>query len=364
MPQIRGTAVLALIAIVVLASVIGLIVSKGCGERVPPVPPVPPIVEPTPAQLKLKSDAYALEQNGKWCESRNAWDELLSTLKGVPTGAEYQLLNALRVEAERNQRLTKSHCQPSAPPKGPVKLPPKNPPPQNIPEDVFAAIYKPGRTIRSLALLNLSGSGVNDSWLLHGEVRFAYQYRVVIETRVKEAYGQRLVFEQRYLDVSEHRIVSKETLEMNAPESPVIVAIWQPLEDRFLKILPTYRAAKTAGQMMQILDPGLKNTLTFLKGWSPDKDPMQIDYLAKTDDLAGAHLEIEYISGLGVTSVKVLDGNRLDHLLLEDLGYNASLMVDYFVAGHALRFVSHWSNQGTPQNSAGGTAGGNCYYWR
>jgi hypothetical protein len=161
---------------------------------------------------------------------------------------------------------------------------------------------------------------------LHGQNNFAYQYRVVAEIKVTENNGRRLRCEIHFTDIHQIRAISQRTLELAAPKSPILATIWEQV-DQTLREFPPYLILR---RIQDVLDPNLENTLTAIgeKFLPPEKD---VELAALFDQFSGLRFDAEYISGLGVTELKVLEGKRFSKDDLENLAYSLSLAMDYFV---------------------------------
>jgi hypothetical protein len=280
----------------------------------------------------LADQARSLHRTQKWCEAKNAWEVLLRKAPNDDQNRE------LRREADGNLEIARSNCEPHKPLVERVDLPepPQNAQPSPIPEDRITKFYPEGKTVRSIAVLNMTGSGRNKSWILEGDCNFAYEYRAEIETKVVRNRGTAVVFRQHFKDVMQLRAESKEELQLSIPESPISPLLWGPVEKNLLMPIPAYIIAKRALEIAQTVDPRFRRTLTsfhgllkrYGKSLLPDDE---VPIVAVMDKLAGLNVEMEYISGLGVTYIKVLDGKRFDPDDLERLAYNSSLLMDYFL---------------------------------
>jgi hypothetical protein len=282
---------------------------------------------PDPEIQKLHAAAIRLQEEKKWCEAKQKWEELQARL---PEDSEY------REDAERNLKTVARLCEPPVSFVSEIKIPepPREQRPAEVAEKDLVAFYPVGRTIQSIALLNASGTGTNRQWIFQGASYFAYQYRVALETEVIENRGTAVVFRQHFNDVVQLRATSKATLELDLPETPILDLVWEPL---ILKPIPNYRGVKKLAEIILIADPRLKRTLTFFQkqlkraGVSLD-DSEEVEMVALLERVAGKRLEVEYISGLGVTYIKVLDGEQMDPNDLERLAYNSGLLMDYFLS--------------------------------
>ncbi|HUY31489.1 MAG TPA: hypothetical protein VMV69_01815 [Pirellulales bacterium] len=272
----------------------------------------------------LRDQAAQLQADEEWCDAEKKWRDLRDRL---PSGSE------LREEAKRNAQLCKDHCQPAKDPVDQVKIleRPGDERPQEVPKDKLTAAYRKGRTVRSTAYLFIDGKGTNDDWVFRDNVNFHYQYRVLVETEVKENGGTTVVFEQRFLNVDELRAVSDQKLEFHWPESPILDMVWERADDELSQV-PAYRVVKGLAKLFNTLDPNAKKTLTRLRKFIPGlPDGKHLEVVERIRELAGQRLQSEYVSGLGVTSIKVLDGRKIDPDVLDHVARGSTVLMDYFV---------------------------------
>ena len=294
--------------------------------RVPP-PPEPPL----PIEVLLQR-AHQLQEEENWCEAEKAWSQVLDRMGDDDSEQSF------REDALQNRDLARSNCQPGEAPIAERDIPrlPEDKRPKEVPEDEIARFYTRGKTVRSVAIFNITGTGTNTAWTFKKDAYFAYEYRMVIETKVVDNQGTAVVFEQSFPEVVQVRAESQEELELHLPESPILAVVWQPV-DRELGAWPPYAYGKRIAELINIADPRLRHTLTTVSRWLkrngvallPDDD---IAITVRPDRLAGLRFEIKYVSGLGVTHIKVLDGKELDPDRLRQLAYVASLFMDYFLA--------------------------------
>lgn len=317
---------IALILVGALFFVVGILVWRW---------PVDPPPEPAWVQSRLVA-ARQFQQDAKWCDAKAVWVELLDrTRAGDPYAVE-------RSEAEESRKICEQNCKPPRKPTGQWKRPGTSdePLPEKVSQDELVEYYPVGKTVHSMSFLNMTGEGTNANWILKGTTHFAYQYRVAVETKVKNNSGTAVVFEQHFKEVMQTRAECHDELELNPPDSPILTVVWSELDRNVLSNVPAYRIAKKLAEIANGADPNLKWTLTHLSKWlrRAGQVPAQDDPLPvaiKVEQLQGTRFEIEYISGLGVTYVKVLDDKQLDPDLLERLAHRSSLLMDYVIGKEA-----------------------------
>lgn len=318
-----GPTKLALAAAVILIVVAGVLIS-----RPPPKSGKTPSV-PVPV-TDLIAAAQALEKEGKWCDAERKWDEVLRNDDAEPEQRQTAL------ESHANAR---AKCHPGKPPAEQIDVPPRSvderPPP--VPVDDVTRFYAVGKTVRSVILVNITGIGDNTAWTFKRNAHFAYQYRLEVETKVVENRGTAVRFEQFIPVASQLRAESHQEIELHLPDSPILNdIIWPPI-DALLRQWPKYVYVRRGVEIINVVDPRLKRTLTSFNNQlkylgiriTPDDD---IPITVRPEQFAGMRFEIEYVSGLGVTQIKVLDGKKLDPDTLTQLAHRGSLFMDYYVA--------------------------------
>ncbi|HVC94382.1 MAG TPA: hypothetical protein VND64_11865 [Pirellulales bacterium] len=305
-----------------------------------PRPEPPTLDADASAQLDgLRDKASRLQAEGKWKEAQDAWDKLLEE---SPADAD-DTNDALRDEARRNLRIAERNAHPETPPVAELKLP--EPPaakrPTKVSKGDVAEFYPVGRTVRSIAYFHANGKGSNTAWVFKSDASFDYEYRVVVETKVKENRGTAVVFEQHFKTVDELRAVSDRELEFHFPDSPILKVVWEQLDETLLPLHAAYRVLKKVKQLAGAVDPRGRRALTrfnrFLSERGQGIGDDHLELVERIRDLSGQRLEIEYVSGLGVTYIKVLDGRRLDPDLLDRVAHGSSAFMDYFIAEGAKR---------------------------
>ena len=128
--------------------------------------------------------------------------------------------------------------------------------------------------------------------------------------------GRTVQFEVAFKEVSRNLLASDESLELTEPDSPLLVVFWRPLEEEVLNGIPAYRILKKVAEWVKVADPRLHRTLTWLQPrlrrngveLTPNDT---IQTMAGIDRLSGTRVELTYVDGVGVTTVKVLDGIKL-----------------------------------------------------
>lgn len=304
----------------------------------PPPPPATgkssgtnePVVGKPVAWAKQRTRALELQRDGKWCEAAQAWGKVLEQIPATAASPD-------RDEAEQNKRLADNHCQPEKPPVGELKIDPpaEDQRPQKASEAEVLKFYAPGRKVRSVALFSITGTGSNTAWMIRSNANFLYQYRVAVETTVKQNDGATVTFEQHFTAVDEMRAVSDQQFELRFPESPLIDLMWDQLEKQVLNDVPIYRVFKLFAKGYNTLDPNGQRALTRLSRFVPGVEKFnQLELAERVNELAGHKLEITYVSGLGVSFVKVLEpaDAKLDPDTLTHLARGSSLFADYYIS--------------------------------
>jgi hypothetical protein len=267
--------------------------------------------------------AQQQEKQANWCEAKDAWAEVAKKASEN---------DPHRVEALERLDVCKRNCNP---PKAIDQFKvPKPVPIDPVPEDKLVEYYPGGKTVHSVSRLWINGEGTGTRFILKGTTNFFYQYQLVVETKVKENTGTTVVFEQYFKEVTQIRAESHHVLQLAPPDSPILAAVWSVVDKHILSKIPLYVAVKAVAN---VTDPDLRWTLTYLlpPSLNPSTNSGPLSAVVKIGDLQGTKLEIEYISGLGVTNVKVLGGKKLGADLLEQLAYRSSLLMDYVIGKEA-----------------------------
>jgi hypothetical protein len=330
MPQRSGTSI-AWVLVAVLTAAVGLLLWRPWEREQPSQATTQEDrAQESPELLARADEARKLHSEGKWSEAQGAWQSLIDAQPAT---------SPLQQEAAANLDIAKAHSQPTKPrvtvfnPVG-KRLTGDQPKPDQV-----AKCYPVGKKVRSVADLSISGTGVNKKWVLQGTNNFTYQYRVVVETTVRENSDTVVIFEQEFKEVTQNLAASKKELELKAPDSPILAVVWEGLEQNALNPVPGYRQLKWAARLANSADPGLKrilsrfaDTLThYGKPLLPD-DRYDVQLVEQIGEFAGQRVLIRYQLGLGVTEIKVLNGKELPSDELERLAYHSSLLMDYFVS--------------------------------
>ncbi len=287
---------------------------------------------------ELRSRALDLQRDAKWCEAEKAWEQLLEVLNSVDDERDPQ---QFREEAEQNLEIVAKRCRPSGDEVLEVELP--EPAPEDLPEEVaeeeLLDYYPFGQKVRLVGLADITGLGNNKGWIFDQDAYFAYTYRILAETRVHKAPPDvpsgRRIFRIAFYEVRQTRVVYEEAIRLRPIDNP-IMTIFLSEFDRRAKWHPLYQAGKTIAELIQLVDPKGERLLT----WWADRlrsRGMRIpraalcDVAEKIEELEGTVVEVEYISGLGVSHVSVVEGNRRDPDDLEQLAYTTSVLMDYYI---------------------------------
>lgn len=325
-----------------------------CGADNAPVPePAAPKVDTSRTQTQndlhdLRSRAYEQQRQKKWLAAEALWKELLGNLSKLPDDPESR---SSRKEAEVNLQLLESLCRPQQEPVAELSLeePPPSARPEKVSEEHLLKHYPAGKTVRSVAHLVITGSGVNRDWFFEGQANFVYQYKVEAETKVKSNNGQTLRMEIWFPKVTQTRAVSDKELQLRFPESPLAGVVWDQVEENILRHDPAYVTVRKIAGIVNMVDPRAKRTLTAFAnqlqrfGVKLD-DSEHIELAAQIERLNGIRLEVEYVSGIGVNKIRVLNGEPFDRDDLERIAYNLSLLMDYYIfPGAEKRLGDRWT---------------------
>ncbi len=275
-------------------------------------------------------DVYKLHEDRKWLEAKEAWKDLSGKSDLCPRQKE-EIEQNLAL-AERQQNTQNEWSRPESDAAGRPVTP--------VPVTTFLAYYPVGRAIRSVAVVNLSGTGSNTRWFFTTTGSFAYQYRVVSETSVIDnTFGTgdtAARFEVNFLEAAQQRAITEfGALRLELPEDSLIND-FLVLGDSQLHRFPAYRFVRRIVNFATLADPGLEKTLTFfVKQLRLDKavvpDDADVEFAAKVTELAGSKLQITYDVKLGITQIVVLSGKPLPKETLESIACHSSLLMDYYL---------------------------------
>ena len=332
--------ILALLVLALVVVVVIVAAGRGCrppdpstgDDRPPSKPSADPVADPD--MQKLRDEAYRLQQDKRWCDAAKQWQTVLGQLS-----AKKDADSELRHEADRNQALCQEYCdRPGGSSGKDVDVPPAANPPEPVTKDVIVAFYPQGKAVRSMALFDAEGDGVNQAWGTKAKRHFAYQYQVFVETEVIDNTETSVVFEQRFKDVSQLRATLElVSLELDPPDSPMFRAAWKSFEEQVLKYIPAYRIGSELAKLGNNLDPNFKRCLTRL---AQQLDPQgtriapnaDVEWAATVDRLSGITVQFTYFSEMGVTRIRQTAGNPLDDDDLRTLARSSSPLIDWFVA--------------------------------
>ncbi|NQV24729.1 MAG: hypothetical protein HQ518_10200 [Rhodopirellula sp.] len=299
----------------------------------PEVPPPDPAPEPPPVVL----EAQKLQQAGKWCEARDAWQQIIEEFKDSREDTVWSTL------ASRNLALVKELCEPPVPPvkpHKPIEVPPLPEPerPAPVSETRLLAAYPTGRSVRGVSDLQITGQGSSRNWGLQGSCSFRYDARVAVEATVEASDGRELTFLVSYPEVRQALVLSRRTLELAKPEMPVISTVWGAYEG-LLRHIPVYGVIRDFATLADIVDPRLKRTLTWLASQYDFQPGDEFELQAKLGKLDGSRFRMTYRSGLGVTWIEDLDSGLFTQDELNRIAYSSSLLMDQYLVPTAEKQV-------------------------
>lgn len=273
-----------------------------------------------------RQNAYEFQIAANWCAAKKEWEQL----KQETAGTEFA---DLRKEAEGNLALVTPLCKPVQPSVNELKVPapPDNQRRAKLPEDKIVAFYPLGRTVRSLAYVDITGRGRNRQWAIQVDAHFAYRYKFAVVTKVIENRGTAVVFEQDFPEVVQLLATSSEEVQFDPP--PWAQVVWTIAE----KQVPVLIVVRKLAEEVNRLDPNAKRLLTAAlrltkRSGVPIEDDDPLGLAVQVEKLSGAKLQIEYVSGLGVTWVKVLKPIDLFNSdELTRLAHKLSPLIDFFI---------------------------------
>jgi len=338
--------------VILVAGAVGIVFwgwSQAQGP-VQPAGPVPPANAVAVKQVEAAADqARQLQREGKPRQADDKWKDVEKQIKDLGSPDE---LASLRQEGAANRKELKPLVGQAAKPTNEITRPESAIPISDRPNEVgqreILRFYPVGRTIRSGGEFVIEGRGTSRDWVFKNEAHFVVVVLAAAETKVLGNDGHTLRFEVAFKEVSRNLIASDGALELTEPVSPLLVEFWPVVQRQFLNEVPPYRVLKRVGEWLNIADPRLRRTLTWLQKRLRrngielvPNDPIQT--MAGIDRLSGTRVELIYVDGIGVTTVKVLDGIKLPEEDLENLCKSSGPLLDYFIfPGAQKRVGERW----------------------
>lgn len=298
-----------------------------------PTPPEEP--ESTEDQVTQQiAEVLQLHEDQRWSEAISAWNDLLKH-DGLSARQASEIRRHRRNAREARDAETEGIKEFERPLGETQGVPEKA-----ASEDDFLVYYPQGRKVQSAAFFNVNGMGRNQAWILQGDVYFGYQYQILLETTVKDNPGNYAIFDVNVRDIKQIRAISEEKVELRIPEkmkSRVLSIVWQATDTSLRFASRTYRVVRALAGVALYVDPGLQRTLTTLNKFSKGAltDRKDVEIVEQVENLAGRQFEITYVRDLGVTKIDVVNGEALTRRQLEQLAYNSSVLMDYYVCPDA-----------------------------
>ena len=337
----------ALSAVVIVVLLVAAIAVWGWwSSRWPPVknikklnPPAKPVNDPKQIQ-QINDDAEEarrLQRQGKPKEADAKWAGVEKRIAALGAPDE---LAPLRQEVDANRKELKPFLGKGANLKTEKSWREEQIPAANRPKEIekeqILRYYPVGRTVRSGGEFVIEGRGSSRDWVFKRDAYFVVVILGAAETKVLKNDGRTVQFEVAFKEVSRNLLASDESLELTEPDSPLLVVFWRPLEEEVLNGIPAYRILKKVAEWVKVADPRLHRTLTWLQPrlrrngveLTPNDT---IQTMAGIDRLSGTRVELTYVDGVGVTTVKALDGIKLPEEDLETLRSNSGPLLDYFI---------------------------------
>ncbi len=294
-------------------------------------------IQPIDCRTASWKAAELLESAQTWSAAIAAWDGEVGNLPAD---------DPCRLEAEHHLRLCRDGQQKAAgsPATGePIAIPeaarPPKVRPEPIPEPTLEDEYPVGRTNRSTSAVQITGRGTNRAWGLQSEGHFDWRAQVDTTTRILESSPARgsLKVRQEFHNVSQLLVVRDKTFRLNPTPTLAQMGI-QGSVDATLSRLPRYRVLRAGMLAYEQLDHQYRRLLTgTLRQLGQDRDDWVIPegtvVAEQVERISGAVIEYEYLSGFGVTSIRLANADSfpMSQAELLRLADTLSLMLDYHV---------------------------------
>lgn len=298
--------------------------------------------EPPPASRCDESEDW---KSALVFQSQRNWSAAIAAWESVVNGLEDEK-SPCRSEAEHHLRLcrdgeNKDASEPAS--NEPITIAEDSRPsekrPEAIPERTLEDEYPVGRVIRSISAVQISGRGTNRSWGLQSEGHFDWKAQVEATSRILESSPTRgyLKVRQEFHDVSQLLVVRNKSFSLDPTPTFVHKGLRSSIDTTFASD-PAYRLLRSGMMVYEKQDPHFKRLLTgTLKQLGQDRDdwvlPEGTVIASQIDRISGAEIEFDYVSGFGVSKIRLVNADRvrLSQAELQNLAETLSLMLDYHV---------------------------------
>lgn len=325
-----------LTAVVILLGAAAIIVGRS-GENSPlsSSPPPPPV----DCETEDWKSAMEFEAQENWGEAVAAWEKVIAGLPSEETlcrsdAERYLLLCRDKKKQAESEPATEEPIAITAGDRSSGERP------EPIPEPTLAGEYPAGRTIRSISAVQITGRGRNRAWGLQSEGHFDWQAQVDATTRILESSPERgfLKVRQEFHNVSQLLVVRDKTFSLDPAPTLAQKGVQNSIGALLSLRIPKYRALRAGMVAYEKLDSNYQGLLTgTLKQLGLDRDdwvvPEGTTVAAQLDRISGSVIEYDYVSGFGVSEIRLVNADRirLSKAELLSLSQTLSLMLDYHV---------------------------------
>ena len=237
---------------------------------------------------------------------------------------------------------------PEEPASGSVTTNPEKGDEDLIPKEILLKYYQKDRKVSSVAKFDVQGIGSDTKWTFKGESHFHHVYRVVSNVEIESNDGSDIVFIIRFDAIDQTVVVSKESFELDFPDTPLLdwalksKEAWIPLAAAAIGTPDVYSkvmiVAKTIHEVIKNVDPKLKRSLTWLADvWDINPD-IEVEVLATLGRFDNSKFRVSYRNGFGVTKIEQLEPkSHFTDAQLFGLADRLSLFTDYALVKDDIR---------------------------
>jgi hypothetical protein len=212
----------------------------------------------------------------------------------------------------------------------------------DISEDELIQRYPAGKKWRGASTIQVTGRASNLDLNLEKAVAFGYDSNVVADVTVVSNDGNRVVFNIKFHAIISELVVDDVEVQL-VPPTPEQRALLK-FADLAAKALLVHdplllgqyiaitEGLKTAGKGIDMVDPGLKKTLTYLLKNRFDVPGGVEKYKARVEKLSLKRFRVEYLRDFGIKRITQLDETRVfTRPQIERVVNYVSVFLDYYV---------------------------------
>ena len=212
----------------------------------------------------------------------------------------------------------------------------------DISEDELIQRYPAGKKWRGASTIQITGRASNLDLNLEKAVAFGYDSNVVADVTVVSNDGSRVVFDIKFHAIISELVVDDVEVQLvpPTPEQRALLKFADLAAKALLahdplllgKYIAITEGLKTAGKGIDMADPGLKKTLTYLLKNRFDVPGGVEKYKARVEKLSLKRFRVEYLRDFGIKRITQLDETRVfTRRQMERVVNYVSVFLDYYV---------------------------------